>query len=111
MTFDQKTFKIDVVKPGTTELLRYQYDFEKQTWSDGAPVDVVGPGKNDIAQTFYSIDNLNPDMMATVIESFKKEGQSNPELKDTYTGFITKAGMGWGSEKPKIPLLCKSNRL
>lgn len=102
MTFDQKAFKIDVVKPGTTELLRYQYDLEKQTWSDGAPVDVVGPGKNDIAQTFYSIDNLNPDMMATVIESFKKEGQSNPELKDTYTGFITKAGMGWGPKSQKF---------
>lgn len=102
MTFDQKAFKIDVVKSGTTELLRYQYDLEKQTWSDGAPVDVVGPGKNDIAQTFYSIDNLNPDMMATVIESFKKEGQSNPELKDTYTGFITKAGMGWGPKSQKF---------
>ena len=90
-------------------MLRYQYDLEKQTWSDGAPVDVVGPGKNDIAQTFYSIDNLNPDMMATVIESFKKEGQSNPELKDTYTGFITKSRYGLGAEKPKNPLLCKSN--
>ena len=91
MTFDQKT-----------ELLRYQYDFEKQSWSDGAPVDVVGPGKNDIAQTFYSIDNLNPDMMATVIETFKKEAQSNPELKDIYTGFITKAGMGWGPKSQKF---------
>ena len=31
-----------------------------------------------------------------------RQGQSNPELKDTYTGFITKAGMGWGPKSQKF---------
>ena len=102
MAYEQKAIKLDVVKAGTTELVRYHYGIDDQTWSDGEPVEVVGPGKKDIARTFYSIDSLNPDMMVTVIEAFKKEAQSNPELQDSYAGYITKASMGWSPKSQRV---------
>lgn len=98
LKYKNGTFTVDVVKPGTKELLRYTYDLHKHVWSDGAPVQILG-AKSQIDQTFYSIDMLNANMMVTIIEKFKQEGQTNPELKDTYKGYFNVASMGW---EPRI---------
>ncbi|WP_251423858.1 hypothetical protein [Veillonella agrestimuris] len=90
-----KSLEVDVVKPGTTELLRYRYDLNNDTWGDGEPVQVIGDGKKQIAQTFYPIDNLNVDMIITVLNKFKQEGETNPAIKESYRGYFDKAKMGW----------------
>lgn len=96
--FADKQFTVDVVKPGTKELLRYTYDLDKGVWSDGREVEIVGPGKNTIDRTFYPIDSLNVNAMIAMTEKFTQEVQSNSELKASYRGYFSYASMGFNPD-------------